>query len=141
MASADSHRQMVVPEISATIPREQTSAAMSGTCRRASGTPRRDGSSQASALTATTTSGGEGRGPTAPGTLLQAGETLLEEALAPLRHDLPAHVQPCRDLVVVQAGGGHEHDLGAHHVPIRQRIATGSLFQRLPLLARQTQCS
>lgn len=57
MASADSQRQRVAPEISATILRERTSAAMSGTCRRACGIPRRDGSSQARALTAATTSG------------------------------------------------------------------------------------
>lgn len=34
MASSDSDRQIVVPEISGTMPRERTSAAMSGTCRR-----------------------------------------------------------------------------------------------------------
>src|SRR5579863_4567863 len=133
MASSDSQRQMVVPEMSATMPRAATSVAMSGMCRRDSGTPSRDGNSQARALTATTTSGGKDRGSTAPGALLQAGQALLEEALAPLRHDLAAGVQPQRDLVVVVAIGGHEHDLGPHHISIRQRIPTGSRFE-LPAL-------
>jgi hypothetical protein len=39
MASAASHHQMVAPEISATRPRRITSARMSGTCSRDSGTP------------------------------------------------------------------------------------------------------
>lgn len=47
-----------------TISGSTPSAATSGTCSRASGTPRRDGSSQASAFTAVTTSGGkDGRRP------------------------------------------------------------------------------
>lgn len=93
MASSDSQRQMVVPEMSATIPRLTTSAAMSGTCSRDSGTPSREGSSQASALTATTTSGGKAGGPATPGALLQPGDAVLEEALTPLGDDLAAGVQ------------------------------------------------
>ncbi len=134
MASSDSHRQMVVPEISATMPRERTSAAMSATCRRDRGTSRREGSSQARALTATTTSGGKDRWSAASGALLQAGEPLLEEPLAPLRDDLAPGVQTSGDLVVVQALGGHEHDLGSDHVPVRQRIATGSSFELSALI-------
>src|SRR5215213_7040604 len=137
MASSDSHRQIVVPEMSAAMPRATTSVAMSGTCKRDSGTPRRDGSSQASALTATTTSGGKGRGSATSGAFFQTGQALFEEALAPLRDDLPPGVETGRYLVVVEAGGSHEHDLGPHHVPIRQRIATGSGFQLDPLLWAQ----
>ena len=123
MASSESHRQIVVPEISATMPRVVTSLAMSGTCSRDSGTPNREGSSQANALTATTTSGGKDRGSTAPGALFEPGETLLEEPLTPLRDDLASGVQPPGDLVVVESLGGHEHDLGSDHFSIRQRIS------------------
>jgi hypothetical protein len=128
MASSDSQRQMVVPDISATMPRVVTSVAMSGTCRRLSGTPRREGSSQAMALTATMTSGGKDRGSAASGAFIQAGQAVLEEAFAPLRDDLPAGVESGGDLVVVQPFGSHEHDLGSHDVSIRQRIFAGSSF-------------
>ncbi len=84
MASSDSHRQMVVPEMSATIPRVTASAARSGTWKRDSGTPSREGSSQASALTATTTSGGKDRRSAASRALLEARQAVLEEAFAPL---------------------------------------------------------
>ena len=59
MASSASHRQIVVPEISATRPRVITSARISGTWRRESGNPSRAGSSQAIAFTSTTSSGGK----------------------------------------------------------------------------------
>ena len=76
MASSDSHRQMVVPEISAAMPRETTSAEMSGTCRRDKGTPRRLGSSQASAFTDTTTSGGKDRRSATSRAFFEAGKAL-----------------------------------------------------------------
>jgi hypothetical protein len=129
MASSESQRQMVVPEISATMPRETTSEAMSGTCRRDSGTPRRPGSSQAIALTATITSGGKDRGSTSPGTLFEAGQAIFEEPFSPLRHNLSTGVEASCDLVIVQTLGGHEHDLGSHYLSIRQRISTGSSFE------------
>jgi hypothetical protein len=59
MASSESQRQIVLPEISATRPRFTTSLAISGTCSRDNGTPRREGSSQARAFAAITTSGGK----------------------------------------------------------------------------------
>ena len=67
MASSESQRQIVAPEISATMPRSLTSARMSGTYSRLSGTHSRLGSSQAKDLTATTTSGGKDPGSTAAG--------------------------------------------------------------------------
>ena len=54
-----------------------------------SGTPRRCGSSHASAFTSTTTSGGKDARLPAPGSLLKAWYPFLEEPLAPLAHDLP----------------------------------------------------
>jgi len=44
---------------------------------------------------------------------------LLEKALAPLGDDLEGVVEATGDLLVFQALGGHEDDLGSHHVSIR----------------------
>src|SRR6266498_5514434 len=66
------------------ISRVSTSARMSGTNRRDSGRPRRLGSSQAIALTSMATSGGKDGGSSSPGAFLQPGETIAEEAFAPL---------------------------------------------------------
>jgi len=60
------------------------------------------GSSQASALTATTTLGGKASRPPAARSLLQANEALLEEALAPLADDLPRRIEPKGNLVVAE---------------------------------------
>jgi hypothetical protein len=68
-ASSLSQRQIVVPESDATRPRRITSARMSGTWSRARGRPRRAGSSQAIAFTATTSSGGKTRPAAGPGAL------------------------------------------------------------------------
>src|SRR5712691_6957733 len=100
MASAASHRQMVVPEISATRPRWSASARISGTCNLDRGRPSLCGSSHAIALTATTTSGGKNRGSTMPWAFLEPDESLFEEPLAPLRHDLSAGIQARSDLIV-----------------------------------------
>jgi hypothetical protein len=52
-------------------------------------------------LTCTTTSGGKnGRAP-GSGFILQTGETLLEEALAPLADNLAGHRKAGRDLVIL----------------------------------------
>ena len=109
MASSDS--QMVVPEISAAVPRATTSTEMSGTCRRGTGTPKRLGSSQASTFTETTTSGGKDLRSATSGTFFEAGEALQVEAFAPLRHDLATGVQAGSDHVIVETVCGHEHDL------------------------------
>jgi hypothetical protein len=89
IASALSQRQIVVPEIDAAMPWSTAARARSGHCQRASGTPALVGNSQASALTATTTSGGKTRGPSSPGLIGQSGQALLVEAFAPLGHHLP----------------------------------------------------
>src|SRR6266851_3095328 len=66
IASADSHRQIVVPEIDATMPWAAAWRARSGQCQRASGTPVVAGNSQARALTATAASRGERPGGALP---------------------------------------------------------------------------
>src|SRR5258706_1657996 len=100
IASADSHRQIVVPETDATMPCCTAARARSGQCQRASGTPWVAGSSQARALTATTTSGGKGRAPSAPRQVTQPGQALAAEPLAPLGNHLARGVEPGGDLVV-----------------------------------------
>src|SRR5438105_9300609 len=98
MASSASQRQTVAPESSQQMPRATASRAMSRLERRESGRPLSPGSSQASARTSALTSGGKGRRPAAARTLLEAGDPLLKEALAPHRDDLAACVQARRDL-------------------------------------------
>src|SRR2546425_8504581 len=65
---------------------------------------------------ATTTLGGKAGGPSTPGLFLQPRESLLEEALAPLRDDLARRVEASGDLVVGQSLRGVEDDLGAYDV-------------------------
>ena len=86
MASAESHRQMVVSEIEATIPCSMAAGARSGV-PAASGTPLAAGSSHASALIATTTSG-ERPGPPGSWSLLEPDQALLVKPLALLGDDL-----------------------------------------------------
>jgi hypothetical protein len=50
---------------------------------------------------------------------LQAGQALLEEALAPLRYDLSWQVQLFADLLVGQTLSGKEDNLGPHDISIR----------------------
>ena len=85
MASSDSHRQTVTPEICSTIPRATASRASSCEDQRDSGTPLSAGSSHANAMTSARTCGGEksGVGPTFVESF-EPGHALLEEALAPL---------------------------------------------------------
>jgi hypothetical protein len=72
MASSESHRQTVVPEISATRPRAITSRATSAVLQRLEGTPLLAGSSQASAFSSTLTEGGKGRGSARAWSILQS---------------------------------------------------------------------
>jgi len=51
--------------------------------------------------------------------LVEAREAVLEEAMAPLADDLPRRIQPRADLVIAEAGGGKEHDLGTDDITIR----------------------
>lgn len=122
IASSESQRQTVTPEICSQIPRATASAASSEDDQRASGTWLPPGRSHASRMTSARTCGGKSRRSAAPGPVLEAGETLLEEPLAPLRNDIATATQPGGDLVVAHPIGSHQHHLGPRHLPIRQRI-------------------
>src|SRR5215211_9535277 len=100
MASSESHRQTVAPEISATMPRSTASRATSAVLQRLKGTPLLYGSSQAMAFTSTLTEGGKGWGPARARSIFQPGQALLVKALAPLRDHLRTGVQPGGDLLV-----------------------------------------
>jgi hypothetical protein len=77
------------------------------------------GRSQAIRFTSTMTVGGKVGWTPAPRLLLEAREAVLEEAMAPLADDLSWRIQTSADLVVAQAGGREEHDLGADDITIR----------------------
>jgi hypothetical protein len=122
IASSDSQRHTVTPEICSQIPRATTSAANSADDQRANGTSLSAGRSHAKRITSARTCGGKSRRSAAPGPILEAREALLEEPLTPLGDDLAAAAQTLRDLVVAQPVGRQEHHLRSHDLPIRQRI-------------------
>src|SRR5439155_19974516 len=111
IASSESQRQIVAPEISQTIPPATAARAISLLEKRESGSPLAAGSSQASAFTSARTSGGKSRRLAPARTLIEARESFLVEALAPHRDDLAPGVQTRRDLVVAQALARQEHHL------------------------------
>src|SRR6476646_2054654 len=101
-ASWPSQRQSVVPLILATRPLATASCRNSATDHRARGRPRRDGSSQASALIATTTPGGKAGWSPAARLLVETRQPLVIETLTPLADDLARHAQTCGDAIVAK---------------------------------------
>ena len=132
-----SQRHMVLSLMVATSPLRSTSRAMSPRLKRDSGSPRFVGSSQAMALTSTTTSGGKNSGPPRALEFLQTRQTSLEEAPTPLTHDVTSDIEPGGDLVVAESFGGKENHLGAHHIKIWQRIFPGPLGENPSFLGTQ----
>ena len=111
---------LVVPPMSATIPRRMASRRMSARLRRESGRPVSWGISHARALTATTTSGGGKSSRAArPGLVGEARQATFEEPLAPLADDLPRRVQALADRLVGQSLGGVEDDPCPQDVYVR----------------------
>jgi hypothetical protein len=97
---------------------------------RASGTSDRLGSSHASRLTSTTTLGGKAGWTPASRRFLEAGQTVLKEALSPLADDLTREVETRGDDIVSEAGRSQENDFRADDVSIRRRIFARHRFQR-----------
>ena len=137
MASSVSHRHKVVSPIDATNPCRTTSRFNSGMVKRDSGRPRSWGSSQASALTATTTLGGKLGWASPPWPFLQPWQSFFEEPLPPLGHDLPRRVQPGRDLIVVEAISRVEDDSGPDNLPVRRRIFARDKLKPPPLFVSE----
>jgi hypothetical protein len=82
-------------------------------------------------LTWTTTSGGKSPGTTRAGTLLQAGEAFIEEALAPQTDDVSPDGQRRRNLVIAAALGRRQDDERSEHLKVRQRILAGATLEGL----------
>lgn len=101
--------------------------------QRANGTSRVAGASHAIRLTATITPGGKAGWPPAAWLFLQPCEAVAEKPLAPLADDLARGIEPGGNLVVAQAGGRPQDDLGASDVTIRRRISTRARLQFAPL--------
>src|ERR1700740_3392039 len=118
-ASALSQRHKVTPLISATKPWVITSRRISDRESRDSGSCKRCGSSQARALTWTTTLGGKLGGSAAPRFGLEARKSREGKSLAPFADNLARGVQTSSDNVVGEPFGGEQHDLRSDHVTIR----------------------
>jgi hypothetical protein len=114
-----SQRQTVLSLMVATNPDCRACCATSATLRRDNGKPSVAGSSHASALTCTTTSGGKSPRSARASLILQSRQAFFEKALAPQAHDLAARMQARGNLVVAQAIGGEEDHLGPEHLIIR----------------------
>ena len=82
-------------------------------------------------------SGGEGPGPTRSWTFLQARQTLLKEAFAPLADDLTPGVQATGDVIVGQSFRRVEDHLGPKDLIIRQRILDHPTFEFGAFLRRE----
>jgi hypothetical protein len=92
---------------------------MSRVLSRDKGNSNEAGSSQASAFTCTTISGGKNPGPTGTGSFLQPGQPLLKEALAPQADHLAARTEAVGDLIISQAVRGQQDHSRAQHQKIR----------------------
>ena len=90
--------------------------------KRERGLPASLGSSQARALTSTTTLGGKARRSAATSVLFETGKAHFVETLTPLADDLAWGVESGSDDIVCQAIGGVEDDFGADDITIRRRI-------------------
>src|SRR5581483_3199515 len=130
IASADNQRQTVVPLICATSPCLTASRAISLPESRARGKPSRVGSSQARALTCTTSSGGKGRRAPTPCPIGQTGCALVKVTLPPLRDDLTWQAKSRSDLTVGVAVAGQQDNLRPHDLLIRGGVFASEMFQR-----------
>ena len=124
-------------EICATIPRVTASRASSALDQRESGTPSSAGSSHANAFTSATCAGGKRSRTARPRSLLEPRKSLVEEALAPLRHRLARDIQPLGDLRVRQTLAGQQDRLRPHDIPPRPRVSRRPATQLALLLDRQ----
>src|SRR5229473_43599 len=137
MASSLSHLHIVVSLTVAERPERRTCEPSSARLHRDSGSPSLAGSSQAMALTRTTSSGGKDPGASGSWAVIETPEALLEEALSPHADDLPSCGEVVCDSVIGEALVSQQDHLGADDLIIRQRISVGSPDQLLHLLPGQ----
>src|SRR5512132_69370 len=136
-AASLSHRQSVETDTWSIRPVVMTSSRSSARLQRPSGTARIAGSSQAIALTSTTTAEGELARPTRPLAIPQPAKPLLDKALAPLRHGVDRHPKPPRDLDVLLAVGGGQHDPGPDDLALLGGRPAQPALQHPPLAGGQ----
>src|SRR5437867_1023008 len=120
MASSLSHLQMVGLLRVARRPERRTCEPSSARLHRESGSPSFAGSSQAMALTRTTSSGGEDPGPSGSWAVIETTEALLEEAVAPQADDLAPCGEVVCDSAVGVARGSRQSHLGADYMILRE---------------------
>jgi hypothetical protein len=128
-ASWPSQRQSVVPLILATMPLAIASCRSSATDQRAKGRSRRDGSSQASALIATTTLGGKAGWPPAAWSVVETRQPLKTEPLTPLAGDLAWQAKLSCYPIVAEPPAREQYDLRPHDIAIWQRILFAANLQ------------
>src|ERR1700721_4251786 len=110
MGASCHQRHNVLPLMDPPRPLCWTFCTKSGGLQRDQGKSYFAGSSQARALTCTTSSGGKSPGATRTIPFFQPGEAVGKEALAPKRDHFPPGVRAVGDLVVGHApGGGKVH--------------------------------
>src|SRR5215218_5746744 len=132
-AAWSSQRHSVETETSLTRPLVMTSSRSSARLQRLSGTARAAGSSQAIALTSTTTAEGEAARPARPLAIRKPPKSLLDKALAPLRHRVDRHPKPPGDLDVLLPIGGLQHDPGPDHLALGGGRPAQPALQHPPL--------
>ncbi len=137
IASSWSHRQTVLSLIRATMPDRCASRTISAVLSRESGRPRVAGSSHASALIWTTSSGGKSPGPTRAWAFLKAGHALLEESLAPETDDITSDGEGRCDLLIGATLRRQQDHARSHHLNIWQRILAHPTLQDGSLARRQ----
>ena len=137
IASSCNQRHTVLSLMRATKPERRACRATSATLSLDKGKPNVAGNSQARALISTVSSGGKDPRASRARSLLEARQSFLEEALAPLADHLAPRGQARSDLVVVHAAGGHENHLGANNLEVRQRIFCRSAIQLCGFRRRQ----
>src|SRR6266851_5647637 len=138
MASSLSHLQIVVSLTVAKRPERRTCEPSSARLHRDRGRPSLAGSSQAMALTRTTTSGGKDPGASGSWAVIETPEALLEEALSPHADDLASCGEVVCDSVIGEALVSQQDHLGADDLIIRQRISVCSSGQLAYLFFGQT---
>src|SRR5439155_9909423 len=127
-ASSCSQRQIVEADASLR-PRSTTSLCSSVREKRPSGSPCVAGSSQASAFTSATCSGGKTARAARTLEVLKTCQPLLEEAFPPASDHPCRRLQPARDLDVALSLGRVQHDLRPHHHLVRQRVTRDPVLQ------------
>jgi hypothetical protein len=128
---------MVVSLMVAVRPQRRTCEPSSAKLQRDNGSPSLAGSSQAMALTRTTSSGGKDPRSTGSWAIIETPQAPFEEALTPHADDLASGGEVICNLVVRETAVSEKDHLGADDLIIRQRILVRPSRQLPQFLSRQ----